>query len=66
MAIARLVVGTILAGIGVIFIANSKALGEGMTEFYKKLYAKKNTPTMFKAAGVLLVIGGAILAFAPF
>lgn len=64
MAIQRLAAGIMLASIGVIFITNSKALGEGMAKFYKKLYTKKNAPYMFKAAGALLVIGGLIVALA--
>ena len=62
MVTGTLVAGIILAGIGAIFIVNNKALGEGMSEFYRKLYTKKNTPFMFKAAGILLLVGGAVLA----
>ena len=64
MAIGNLAGGILLVGLGVVFIANNKAMGEGMAKFYKKLYTKKNTPIMFKAAGAFLVIAGAIIALA--
>ena len=65
MVVAKTVGGIILTGIGAIFITNNKEMGEGLSKFYKKLYTKKNTPTMFKAAGIFLITAGLIIAFAP-
>ena len=62
MIIEKLIVGTLLTGIGVIFITKNKALGEGMAEFYKKLYTKEKMPFMFKAAGTICMVGGLIIA----
>ena len=65
MVVAKTIIGIVSAGLGAVFLANNKAMGEGMAEFYKKLYTKKNTPVMFKAAGIFLIIAGIIIAFAP-
>ena len=65
MAIGKPVAGIVLTAIGVIFFTNNKDLGKGLSKFYKKLYTKKNTPFMFKAAGIFLMIAGVIIAFAP-
>ena len=55
--------GIILAGIGLLFIYNNKNMAKGAAKLYAKLYTEKNLIIMFRVAGVLLVIGGLIIAF---
>lgn len=59
--IEKMIVGIIIIGIGLVFFFNNKKMGVGCAEFYRKLYTKKSMPFMFKAAGILLIIGGIIL-----
>jgi len=57
----ELITGIILMAVGVLFFLNNKAMGEGCAEFYRKLYTKKSMPIMFKAAGIILFVGGMIV-----
>ena len=59
----ELIAGIVLIGIGILFFFNNKNMGEGLSKFYRKLYTKKNSTIMFKAAGVILILGGLILIF---
>ena len=59
----ELIAGIILVAIGILFFFNNKSMGAGLSEFYKKLYTKKNTIIMFRIAGVILVVGGLVLVF---
>jgi hypothetical protein len=60
----ELIAAIILVVVGTLFFFNNKAMGEGLSDFYRKLYTKKNTPFMFKAAGILFIVGGlALLIF---
>jgi hypothetical protein len=57
----NIILGIVMIGIGILFSLNNKNMGEGCAEFYKKLYTKKSMPFMFKAAGVILIVGGLIV-----
>jgi len=63
MTTEKLIPGIILVVIGIIFFLNNKNISEGAFKFYRWLYTKKNLKIMFRAAGVILVIGGLILIF---
>ncbi len=61
MDIQKLIAGIILFGLGTIFFLNSKKIGEGAHEFYKKFYTPKNLAVIFKIVGILLIIGSLLL-----
>ena len=58
---AKLVVGIILLIVGVVFLFNSKKIGEGAFGFYRMIYTRKNLRIMFRVAGVILAVGGLVL-----
>jgi len=57
----NIIIGLILIAIGVIFSLNNKDIAKGAASFYKKLYTKENLTVMFKAAGIILIVGGVIV-----
>ena len=57
----KTIASIILIAIGILFFFNNKNIGEGCFKFYKALYTKNNLKIMFKAAGMILVVGGIIL-----
>jgi hypothetical protein len=59
----ELVASIILIVMGVVFFFNNKAMGEGCFGFYRWLYTKRNLKIMFKIAGIILIVGGILLAF---
>ncbi|MFC1600059.1 hypothetical protein ACFL3T_03470 [Patescibacteria group bacterium] len=61
MAPEKIIIGIVFIGLGTLFFFNNKNIGKGAYKFYKWLYTEKNLIVMFKAAGVLLVIGGLII-----
>ena len=61
MEIQKIIASIVLIAIGVFFFFNNKNLGKGTAKFYRKLYTEKNLTIMFRAAGVLLLIGGVLL-----
>ena len=63
MTTEKLIAGIILIGIGILFFFNNKNMGKGTHKFYKFLYTEKNLKIMFRAAGIVLVVGGIILIF---
>lgn len=58
---AKLVVGIILAVMGVLFFFNNRNMGEVAFKFYRMIYTERNLVVMFKVAGVILFVGGFIL-----
>ena len=64
MVTVKFFVGTIMMGLGALFSVNHKKIAPGAAEFYEKLYTEKNIGFMFKALGVILIVGGAIISFA--
>ncbi len=56
-------IGLILIGIGLLFFYNNKNMAKGASKFYQKLYTEKNMTVMFKAAGIILVLGGIFITF---
>jgi len=61
MATEKLIVGIILLVVGILFFFNNKNMGKGTYKFYRALYTEKNLKIMFRAAGILLIIGGILL-----
>ncbi|GAH70758.1 unnamed protein product [marine sediment metagenome] len=59
----ELIIGIVFIGLGLLFFFNNKNIGEGMAKFYRKLYTERNLKVMFRACGVILVLGGLILIF---
>jgi len=59
----KLLVGVIFVGIGILFFFNNKNIARGAATFYQKLYTENNLRIMFKAFGVILVLGGLLLIF---
>jgi hypothetical protein len=59
----ELLIGIIFIGIGILFFFNNKNIAKGAATFYQKLYTEDNLKIMFKAAGVILVLGGLLLIF---
>ncbi|MFC1742299.1 hypothetical protein ACFL3V_07225 [Nanoarchaeota archaeon] len=58
----KLIAGIILAAMGVVFLFAYRQIAKGAAKFYKKLYTEKNLTIMFRAAGILLIIAGIIIA----
>ena len=63
MVAGKTIAGIILIGIGVVFLTNNKALGEGAAKLYQKIYTEKNMTIMFRMTGALLVVGGLVIGF---
>ena len=59
----ELIAGIILMAIGVLFFFNNKNIGKGFHKFYKWFYTEERLKIMFKAAGIILVLGGLVLVF---
>lgn len=59
----KLIVGIVLVVIGILFFLNNKNMGKGSYKFYKKLYTEENLGIMFKILGIILIVGGILLAF---
>ena len=59
----KTIIGIIFIGLGTLFFFNNKDIAKGATKFYQKLYTEKNLKVMFRALGVILVLGGIILIF---
>ena len=59
--VEKLVAGILLVVVGVAFLLWGKSMGEGAFKFYRVIYTKENLKIMFKAAGVILIVGGIIL-----
>ena len=59
----ELIAGIVLIVIGILFFFNNKNMGKGASKFYKVLYTKRNLIIMFRAAGVILILGGLVLIF---
>ena len=59
----ELIIGIVFIGLGLLFFFNNKNIGEGTAKFYRKLYTERNLKVMFRACGVVLVLGGLILIF---
>jgi len=57
---SKIIPGIILIGAGLLFIFNNKNISEATFKFYRKLYTKNNLKIMFKACGILCMIGGSI------
>ena len=57
----KLLVGILFIGLGLVFICNNQNIAKGAFKFYAKLYTERNLIIMFRAAGIILVIGGIFL-----
>ena len=55
--------GIILIGAGLLFFFNNKNIAKGAFVFYQKIYTEKNLTFMFKACGVILILGGLVIMF---
>ena len=59
----KIFIGILFIGLGLLFFFNNKNIGQGAYKFYQKLYTKENLVIIFKACGVILIIGGLLLIF---
>ena len=59
----KIVIGIILAIVGVLFFLNNKQMSKGAFKFYRVIYTQKNLAIMFRVVGIILVVGGALLIF---
>ena len=59
----ELIIGVVFIGLGLLFFFNNKNIGEGAAKFYRALYTERNLKVMFRACGIILVLGGLILIF---
>ena len=57
------IIGIVFIGLGLLFFFNNKNLGDGLAKFYRKLYTERNSKVMFRACGVILILGGVALIF---
>jgi len=58
---SKIIVSIILFAVGLLFFFNNKNMGKGCAKFYRKLYTPKNMTFMFRAAGILFIIGSILL-----
>jgi len=58
----KIFIGILLVGIGLVFFFNNEQIAKGAYKFYQKLYTEKNLKVMFKACGVVLMVGGVVVA----
>jgi len=56
-------IGIVFIGLGLLFFFNNKNISKGAFKFYQKLYTEDNLKFMFRACGVVLVLGGFVLIF---
>lgn len=63
MTTETLVIGIGFIALGLLFVLNNKNIAKGAFKFYAKLYTEKNLKVMFRAAGIILVLGGILLLF---
>ena len=56
-------IGIVFIGLGLLFFFNNKNISKGAFKFYQQLYAEDNLKVMFRACGVVFVLGGFILIF---
>jgi len=56
-------IGTVFIGVGLLFFFNNKNISKGTFKFYQKLYTEDNLKFMFRACGVVLILGGLALIF---
>ncbi len=63
MVSEKLIPAIILIAIGILFLFNNKNISKGAFKFYKWFYTEERLRVMFKAAGIILVIGGLLLIF---
>lgn len=61
MATEKLIAGIILLVVGILFFFNNKNMGKGTYKFYRAFYTEKNLKIMFRAAGIILIVGGILL-----
>ena len=59
---SKVIVGIVLAALGLLFFFNNKNIGKGSYIFYKKLYTEKNLIIIFKFLGLFLLIMGLAVA----
>ena len=59
---SKVIVGIVLAALGLLFFLNNKNIGKGTYIFYKKFYTEKNLIIIFKFLGLFLVIMGLAVA----
>ncbi len=59
---SKLIVGIVLAAIGLLFFFYNKNIGKGTYFFYKELYTEKNLIIIFKIMGIVLFIMGLAVA----
>ncbi|MFC1810990.1 hypothetical protein ACFLZH_05805 [Patescibacteria group bacterium] len=57
----KIIIGIVFIGLGIVFFFNNTSIAKSAFKFYKKLYTEKNLTIMFRALGVILVVGGLIL-----
>ena len=59
---SEVIVGIVLAALGLLFFFNNKNIGKGSYIFYKKFYTEKNLIIIFKFLGLFLFIMGLAVA----
>jgi len=57
----KVIAGIILIAIGILFFFNNKNISKGVAKFYQMFYTEERLMIMFKAAGIVLIIGGVLL-----
>ena len=54
---SRIIVSIILFALGLLFFFNNKNMGKGAAKFYQWFYTEERVVIMFKAIGIILIIG---------
>jgi hypothetical protein len=57
----ELIVGCLLVVVGVVFLFSWREMTGGAFRFYRTLYTERNLGVMFRAAGIVLIVGGVVL-----
>ena len=57
------IIGIIFIALGLLFFLNNKNISRGTAKLYQKIYTEENLKIMFKAAGIILILGGIVLIY---
>lgn len=61
METEKIIISVIFFILGLVFFFNSKKIAPGAAKFYQWLYTEKNMVVMFRAAGIVLIVGSVLL-----
>jgi len=58
---SKIIVSIIFFVLGLLFFFNNKNIGKGVAKFYQWFYTKERVIIMFRAVGIILIVGGVLM-----